>query len=77
MLEELAGSSAQDATDALEELTADPELLEWQTVVTSRLDSQKSVRIASEYQNPSIIEICRTLKGGLPATCWRPSRACN
>ena len=63
----LATSPAQDASDALASLYADPVLERWHGELSRAQDSQRVIRRDAEYHHPTIEQVRDTLKGGAPA----------
>ena len=63
----LAASDTQDASKALNELLANPELALWHDILLQAYENQKIVCRDAGYRHPNIEQICQTLQGGLPA----------
>ena len=63
----LATSPAQDASDALASLYADPVLERWHGELSRAQDSQRVIRRDAEYRHPTIEQVCETLNDGTPA----------
>ena len=63
----LATSPAQDASDALASLYADPVLERWHGELSRAQDSQRVIRRDAEYRHPTIEQVRETLNGGAPA----------
>ena len=63
----LAASPAEEASDALASLYADPVLERWHGELSRAQDSQRVIRRDAEYHHPTIEQVCETLKGGTPA----------
>ena len=67
LIQSLAESPAQEASDALESLHADTALSRWRDVLAHAKDTQRVIRRDAGYRHPKIDQICRTLNGGTPA----------
>ena len=66
-IQHLATSPAQDASDALASLYADPALECWHGELSGVQDSQRVIRRDAEYRHPDIEQVCATLQNGPPA----------
>ena len=67
LIQRLAASPAQDASDALGTLLADTALSRWRDVLSHAQDAQRVIRRDAGYRHPNIEQVCRTLNGGTPA----------
>ena len=67
LIQSLAESPAQEASDALESLHADTALSRWRDMLAHAKDTQRVIRRDAGYRHPKIDQICRTLNGGTPA----------
>ena len=67
LIQRLAASPAQEASDALESLHADTALSSWQGVLAHAQDAQRVIRRDAGYRHPKIEQVCRTLNGGTPS----------
>ena len=67
LIQRLAESPSQDASDALGRLHADTALSRWQDVLVHAQDAQRVIRRDAVYRHPKIDQICRTLNGGTPS----------
>ena len=67
LIQRLAASPAQEASDTLESLHADTALSRWQDVLAHAQDAQRVIRRDAGYRHPKIDQVFRTLNGGTPA----------
>ena len=67
LIQRLAASPGKEASTALENLLADPELSDWQDGLSHARDAQRVIWRDAGYRHPDIEQLCRTLKGGIPA----------
>ena len=67
LIQRLAASPAQEASDVLESLHADTALSRWQDVLSQAKDAQRVIRRDAVFLHPKIDQVCRTLDGGAPA----------
>ena len=67
MIQQLATRPGQDATQALKDLSLDPELRLWRDMLYRSLDAQRVLHRDAAYRRPSVKQICRTLGNQAPA----------
>ncbi|MCY4658749.1 MAG: hypothetical protein OXF93_02920 [Acidobacteria bacterium] len=67
MIGDLAALPDEDVTGILEELTAEPTLSRWRSVLVQAKEDHRVVRRDASYRHPGIEQICRTLDDGPPA----------
>ncbi len=67
LVQRLAASHKEDASDALDRLLAEPALSAWHEVLSSARDSQRVIQRDASYNHPEIHDVCRTLDNGNPA----------
>ena len=67
LLQRLAGTPDQDATNALEILAEDPGLLPWREIMLRSHESQRVVRRDATYRHPTVEQVADTLNRSTPA----------
>ncbi len=67
MIQQLANRPGQDATQALEDLSADPALRLWRGMLDRSLDAQRVIHRDAAYGHPNVEQICKTLRNQAPA----------
>ena len=67
LIQRLAASPTQEASDALDCLIADPALSRWHDVLSQVQDAQRVTWRDASYRHPTIEQVCQTLNGGTPA----------
>ena len=67
LIQRLAASPDIEASVALEDLLADPELSNWQDALSHARDAQRVIRRDARYRHPDIQQVCQTLNCGTPA----------
>ena len=67
MIQQLANRPGQDATQALEDLSADPALRLWRGMLDRSLDAQRVIHRDAAYRHPNVEQICKTLRNQAPA----------
>ena len=67
MIHQLAQSPDTAAGEALRRIEHDPELTEWQDILSRRREAQSATQRDAEYPQPSVHEVQQTLGGGSPA----------
>ncbi len=66
-IEQLAGSTTQDASRALESLSSDHELLPWRSLLLNAANRQRAARREAEFAYSDTARVLATLAGGAPA----------
>ena len=67
LIDRLAKSPDEEASDALADLLADPALEQWCDTLKQAQDNQITIRRDAGYRHPGIAQVCETLDGGTPA----------
>ena len=67
LINRIAGSPSQEATDALDRLIGNSALFWWKDALLLHRDRQRVVRRDTQFRHPTIPEVCRTLDGGAPS----------
>ena len=67
LIEDLVICPEDSASDALENLLADPALERWGDTLKQAQDTQQRVRRDADYRHPDIEQVCQTLGDGPPA----------
>ena len=67
MIQQLANWPGQDATQALEDLSADPAFRLWRGMLDRSLDAQRVIHRDAAYRHPDVDQIRRTLSNQAPA----------
>lgn len=67
LIEQLATNSSVNATTALQELTEDDNLIGWRALLMNAANLQQKMRREKEYHQPSLEQVCETLRNCKPA----------
>ena len=67
LIQRLARTSGDSASDALDRLLAEPALSAWHEVLSSARDLQRVIHRDAVYRHPEVHDVCRTLDSGSPA----------
>ena len=67
LIQRLAASPTKNASDALDQLLADPALSRWRDALSRAQDAQRVTWRDASYRHHTIEQVCQTLNDGTPA----------